>query len=166
MGRLKPRPSVKLPWNSSSVCVSPHSATSIELLGGVTRNGVTVSKGEFEAMQRLYRMKQEKQVKRPPEPVPPKSSEFPSDREYAQALSQYEEAHARWRKWEDPSVLLQAGADVGTFRCAEEDGLRMVAWIAKFASPGEDPLKVLVRMAADAGFDASSDLGWAEEEEQ
>jgi hypothetical protein len=75
-----------------------------------------------------------------------------------------EEAHARWRKWKDPSVLLQAGADVGTFRCAEEDGLRMVAWIAKFASPGEDPLKVLVRMAADAGLDASSDLEWAEEE--
>lgn len=48
MGRLKPRPSVRLPRNSSSVCVSPHSATSIELLGGVTRNGVTVSKGEFE----------------------------------------------------------------------------------------------------------------------
>lgn len=61
--------------------------------------------------------------------------------------------------------LLQAGADRAMFREAELDGLRIVAWLAKYVEPGRDPMKTIVRMAIDAGFDVDpSDVEWIEQE--
>lgn len=62
--------------------------------------------------------------------------------------------------------FMQAGADRNMFRHASSDGLRMVAWIAKYCEPEEDPVKVLIRMASDAGLDVDpSDFSWASGEE-
>lgn len=62
--------------------------------------------------------------------------------------------------------LMQAGADRNALRTAEFDGRRMVAWLAKFCEAGEDPLKVLIRMAMDCGCDVdASDMEWALDEE-
>ncbi|HZL96042.1 MAG TPA: hypothetical protein VFB99_20460 [Vicinamibacterales bacterium] len=69
-------------------------------------------------------------------------------------------AHA---KWEDPRAFMQAGADRDVFRHAELDGLRLLAWIARYVPPGEDPLKSLVMLASDAGWDVDpDDVAWAE----
>lgn len=60
--------------------------------------------------------------------------------------------------------ILQLGADQVMFREAELDGLRIVAWLAKYVEPGRDPMKTIVRMAIDAGFDVDpSDVEWIEE---
>jgi hypothetical protein len=47
-------------------------------------------------------------------------------------------------------------------RAAEHDGLRILAWLARHAEPGEDPLKLVVRMASDVGCDIDpADESWA-----
>lgn len=59
--------------------------------------------------------------------------------------------------------MYQAGADVNMMRHAEEDGLRIVAWLAQHMEPGADPLKTIVQMAIDAGWDVDPvDAEWAE----
>lgn len=60
--------------------------------------------------------------------------------------------------------LYQAGADRNAFRHAESDGLRLLAWLAKYLEPGQDPLKTLIQFAADSGVDVEySDIEYAEE---
>jgi hypothetical protein len=59
---------------------------------------------------------------------------------------------------------MQAGADRNTFRHAEADGLRVVAWMARFIPEGEDPLRHVIQIFAEAGFDVDpEDLAWASE---
>lgn len=53
------------------------------------------------------------------------------------------------------------------FRHAEHDGLRVIAWLAKYLEQGQDPLKEIVKMVVDRGYDVNpSDVAWAEEEEE
>lgn len=62
-----------------------------------------------------------------------------------------------------PRAFMQAGADRNAIRHAQCDGLRMVAWIAKFVPAGMDPLKTLIGLAVDGGFDVSpEDIEFAE----
>lgn len=64
----------------------------------------------------------------------------------------------------DPNPLIQAGNDRNTLRHAECDGLRLLAWIAAYMPPNEDPMKVLIQLASDAGWDVDSvDVEWSEE---
>jgi hypothetical protein len=68
------------------------------------------------------------------------------------------------------AALLQSGADVSMMRHAETDGLRIMAWLARYVEAGEDPLKTVVGAMVDAGFDVEpADADWAndgEEEEE
>ena len=62
----------------------------------------------------------------------------------------------------EDEALAQAGADRNILRHAESDGLRMLAWISKFMSKGEDPLRTLIQFAVEAGIDVSTeDFEWA-----
>jgi len=62
---------------------------------------------------------------------------------------------------EQQDTLKQAGADRNLFRHAEHDGLRIIAWLAKFVEPGTDPLKTVVQLAIDSGLDVSpTDIEW------
>lgn len=57
-----------------------------------------------------------------------------------------------------------AGTTRNLLRHAECDGLRMLAWIARFVPKGEDPLRTLIQLAADAGLDVQpEDVDWASE---
>jgi hypothetical protein len=61
--------------------------------------------------------------------------------------------------------LLRSGEVRHDLRRAQADGLRMVAWIARFVEPGEDPVKALVHLAVQAGWDVSAeDAAWSESE--
>lgn len=53
----------------------------------------------------------------------------------------------------DETLFMQAGSDRNAIRHAETDGLRLLAWIAKFVPPGTDPLKSLIAAAVDSGWD-------------
>lgn len=159
------RPTTK---KGSSTVTTPLSATIIELLGhDLSSGGVTLSRSESRAIKDLYGYKAEKPSNRPPEPIaptPPGPSSGPDDaREYRRLMEKYDGAMVNWRKWQDPLPLMQAGAARNTIRHAEADGLRLLAWIARYVPPGGDPLKTLIQFAVDSGIAVSSeDFDWAE----
>ena len=78
-----------------------------------------------------------------------------------------DEAKALDRLYEftpDEPGIMQHGATRNMLRHAEADGLRMVAWLARFVPPSEDPLKLLVQLTVERGWDIPpEDCAWAED---
>lgn len=163
---MKRRPTVD--GHHGSLVTTPRAALMMTFLGsGTTAGSVTLSRDEFKAVKKLYGYKREKPNAKPPAPTPPNREDFDSAWKYDEALRKHKEALDAHAKWEDPRPLMQAGADRNVIRDAETDGLRLLAWIAKFVPPGDDPLKTLVQAAVDAGWDVDpSDITWAQAEEE
>lgn len=66
----------------------------------------------------------------------------------------------------DKSQFHKAGSDRNLIRHAKCDGLRVIAFMSKFLEPGEDPVKVLARLASNYGFDVGcDDIDWAYDEQ-
>lgn len=64
----------------------------------------------------------------------------------------------------EDNMFIQAGTDRNVMRLAEFDGLRMMAWLAQYVEPGQDPLRTLVQLAIEAGIDVMpEDVDWANE---
>ena len=127
---------------------TPKSGTIFRLLGSGLRSGaITLTRDETAALNKLYGFEPEKPTKKPPKPhlkaveVEPNAPEWKRRDAEAKAKKDHEEAVKRWEKWEDPQPLMQAGADRNMIRHAEHDGMRLVAWLAKFVPKGEDPLR-------------------------
>lgn len=163
MDKFDRRPSIE----ERALVTTPAAAIFIKLLGvGVTCGPVVFSKAQHQSLARLYGFTQEQPNKKPPPPEEPKREDFDVEYKYQDAVRQHKLAMERHAKWEDPRPLYQAGADRNMLRNAEADGLRMIGFMAKFCETGEDPVKALVRMAIDAGYDVDpEDVSWAEEED-
>jgi len=52
-------------------------------------------------------------------------------------------------------ALFEAGAFRNMARFAEVDGIRLVAFLAKFCEPGKDPLSLVKVLMSEAGYDVS-----------
>jgi hypothetical protein len=57
-------------------------------------------------------------------------------------------------------LLLKAGSRRNLFRYVERDGLRLMAFLAQYLEPNQDPVKLLAQLCIDAGFDVSEDYDW------
>jgi hypothetical protein len=159
------RPNVE---NLSQV-TTPLAAKLVQLLGpGATCGSITLTRGEFEAVKHLYGFKKELPNKRPDSPKTPDPSNYPKDSwAYEEALRKHKDDLKRHEGWKDPQPFMQAGADRNALRAAEADGLRLLAWIAKFVPAGEDPLAHLVQAAVAFGWDVDpEDVEWAEDSEE
>ena len=123
--------------NSSIHITTPRSSGLLALLGGgLTYDGLALTKDEVRALQKLYGYST-------PQKLPPPK-----------------EGRDQSQKVED---FHQAGADRNLIRHANLDGLRLVAWLAKFVDEGKDPLAFLVRVMLDAGYDVDiEDTMWVE----
>jgi len=156
---MSPRPHVE---NLSRV-TTPRAAQLVQLLGpGITHGSTTLTRDEFEAVKRLYGFKPEPRGKKPEPPKAPDPNDHQFYRDYEKALRKHEEALKAHAKWEDPQPLMQAGADRNALRAAEADGLRLLAWIAKYVPAGEDPLACLIQAFVAAGCDVDpEDFEWA-----
>ncbi len=66
-------------------------------------------------------------------------------------------------KQEEPDfIFAEDGSNRNAMRRAEVDGLRLLAWIAKYTEEGEDPLGTLVELAHNAGWDVDpADVNWS-----
>ncbi len=147
-----------------STVTTPASAELITLLGpGLRLHDVTLNGDELSAIRALYGYKVEQPNVRPPKPVQkpyqPDASSYQrevADRAYTNEVEQ-------WERWEDPQDMLQSGADRNLARFAAQDGLRIIAWLARHVEPGEDPLKTVIQMAVDSGWDVNpADVDYAE----
>ncbi len=144
-----------------TLVTTPQSAEVIKLLGpGIHAESLVLSRDEFRAIQKLYGYTKEKPTQRPPEPVDPGH-----DAAWDVKL-EYKQVKYVWDHWKDPCAMMQAGADRNTLRHAHHDGMRLICWLARYIDPDKDPLKVLIQVVADAGWDVdASDLAWAADEE-
>jgi hypothetical protein len=156
------RPTIK---KHGALVTTPKTATMLALLGGSLAAGsVWLSRDELRALRVLYGYTVEGSNPKPPSPEAPKREDFQSAYDYDRAVSAHKKTLAAHATWTDPRVLLQAGADRNLIRHAEADGLRLMAWIAKFIEPDEDPLKTIIQLAIDAGWDVDpSDVSWAQD---
>jgi len=124
---------------------------------GITDGDVCLTPGELRSVRSLYGFESEAPMAKPPPPRPP-----PIRGGYLDEI-QYKQAVEKHAAWVDPRNFMQAGADRNAMRHAVADGLRMLAWIAKFVPAGDDPMKTLIQFAIDAGCDIEpSDAAWAE----
>jgi hypothetical protein len=141
-------------------------ATMIQLLGsGPVQNGLALTRAEYNALRRLYDFTDEPPNEKPPAPVAPRREDFTDGYAYERAMREHERAVKAHEKWEDPRGLMQAVADRNLLRYAEADGLRIMAWVARFIPEGEDPLKHVVQAFAALGCDTDpADNGWANDE--
>jgi hypothetical protein len=133
-----------------------------QLLGTHHYGAVSLTMDEFRNLRKLYGIQQEKPVERPPAPEAPKREDFDAKWKYQDALRDHQNALQRHNNWDSPHHLMQAGADINAFRHASADGLRVVAWLARFLETNEDPLKLVVQLASEAGYDVDpEDFAWA-----
>jgi hypothetical protein len=141
-----------------STISAPSRRVPIALLGAALSHGnVTISRDEYRALCRLYGFVPEQPNERPPKPAPPPKPDWRTEQDHRRAVE-------AWEKWEDPRPFHQAGADRNLMRHAEADGLRIMAWLAGYVEPGEDPLRALVRVFVE-GYDIDpADVEWAEAE--
>lgn len=100
----------------------------------------------------------------------------------AQAVLQFESFPARigavaltrdeWRALQrlygfvdDPSRWQRLGADRNMIRHAETDGIRLLARLAKYCAPGQDPIEILAELFAAAGYDEPDESGEDDDEQ-
>lgn len=161
---MQKRPTTKM----GSMVSTPSAKFANELLGGgMVYQGVHWSRDEVNRLRELYGYKVERPNEKPAPPIAPNRSDFNSDWDYRRAVSRHEDELRNHAKWQDPIVLLQAGADRNMARYAEHDGLRIVAWLSRYTEPGEDPMKALIRLLMDSGIDIDpSDVTWALEDNE
>lgn len=150
-----------------TIITTPAALTWLQLLGaGVTVGSVTLTSSEFNAVRKLYGFTAEKPNKKPKPPVAPDRTKFKSDLDYRDAMRDHESAVDKHDRWVDPLPIMQAGADRNAVRHAETDGLRLVAYLARFVPAGSDPVKTLVQALAEAGFDVPcEDIEWADSDD-
>lgn len=154
------------PTCKDSTVTTPSAALLIEFLGAKIFGSIALTTGQFRAIQNLYGFVQEKPNKKPDSPKPPNREDFSADWEYRSAAQEYERILKLHEKWEDPKDFLQAGSDRNAMRYAEADGLRIIAWLAKYIPAGEDPLKHVIQFAVEAGLSVNSeDVDWANSNE-
>lgn len=153
-----------------SYVTTPRVADMMSLLGsGGTMRAVALGRDELKAIQKLYKFEEEQLPQKPEEPKPPvplaRDASWADRQAHALATDRYKALKASFDKWEPEKIqnFMQAGADLNALRHAEADGLRLLAWIARHVPPGGDPLKILVQLAMDAGWDVDpEDVDWAE----
>lgn len=150
---------------TGALVTTPIAAAMIGLLGSSPIFGsVALTKDEWRAVQKLYGFTDEAPNERPPPPAPPVCEKFKTTWDFDRAVQEHAAALKAWERWEDPRLLMQAGADRNAIRHAEADGLRCLAWLARHIPAGEDPLTHVVQLAIDAGWDVDpSDCAWANE---
>lgn len=68
---------------------------------------------------------------------------------------------------EGENPLLLAGTIRNLLRAAEEDGLRVIGAVLKYLEQGEDPVKFVLRLLCENGYDVDpDDIDWIEESEE
>ncbi len=152
--------------SAGTIVTTPRAASTMALLGsGATSGSVTWTRGEWDAIRKLYGFVPEPPNRRPPPPQAPQRGDFTDAWKFEDAMAAHARALKAHEKWQDPQPLMQAGADRNAVRYAEVDGLRMIAWLARYVEPGKDPLQTLVQLAVEAGLDVDpEDVEWAEED--
>jgi|APSaa5957512622_1039677.scaffolds.fasta_scaffold164042_1 hypothetical protein len=161
----------KIPGHKSGFrCATPTDETMIQLLGGQAYDGVTFTNDQIRSLYSSYghtyydKDEVEKDLVTQWEKncanLREKHAEAVKKRMWVTKLelpkrpdAEAVQSHINW---------MMAGSQVNMFKHVKCDGLRAMAYLAKFLEKGEDPVKLIANMAIDAGFDAEV---WEDEDE-
>lgn len=160
------------PGHPRPILVTPSDATSLTLLGGQRKGNVALTHDQMHALRRMYgfvdvgpevetarQLHEENERKRKAEFDKKKAENHWSVRDETFQPRVFDEEGVR--------AFQQAGADRNLLRHAEVDGLRMVAFIANFIEEaGGDPVRLLVELCSEAGFDTSLEAEGFEDDEE
>ena len=151
-----------------SYVTTPRASMMMQPLGvGIAAGSVALTGDELAAIRRIYGFTKEPPNAKPAAPLAPKEEDFQDRWAFERAHANHEAALKAHASWTDPRQFMQAGADLNAIRAAEVDGLRLLAWLARYVPPGADPLKHLVQAAADAGWDVDpADVAWADDDDE
>ena len=128
--------------------------------GGEQYQGVTITRDEQSALGAYYEYDLSRVGPDAPPPSPPapplSDATHTACEAYRRAVADHERVVARhdpqgWHKFQ------LAGAQLYMAREASSDGLRVMAWLARFLRPGDDPVQFVAQLAADAGMDTRGD---------
>lgn len=153
-------------------CATPSTAMILDLLGrGARFEGVTVSESQMRALRKMYLYTDEAANAIVEEQ---RAAHLAAEAAKIEHNAKLEEGYARKHNTRHPEKFdaegvrrfVDSGDARDVFRRASRDGLRMLAFLAKYIEPGGDPVKLLVQLASDAGFDVDgSDVEWANAED-
>lgn len=66
---------------------------------------------------------------------------------------------------DSPNALVEGRDDLTSCRLASRDGMRIMAMLARHLAPGEDPVKLVAKMAIEYGLDLAVDPDWVNSED-
>lgn len=156
-----PRPNV-----AGCVTSTPIASCTVQLLGGATFGNVVLTHDQLRHLGDLYGTVPELPNEKPPPPVAPERAAFDKEWKFDVAVADHERALKLHEKWEDPQRFMQAGAERNVIRAANSDGLRIVAWLAQYLKSGDDPMKLVVQLVTNAGWDVDpEDYEWSQKED-
>lgn len=151
---------------------TPMSVAMYALLGGESFEGVGFTRTQIEALDRFYgyHVETEPTFDQLDDAYEVHLREL--NAKLAKANSEYDrrsirrdiEDHVRRRPTpkdaEAIRALFQAGAGRNRFRYVRRDGLRVMAALSRYLEPGEDPVRLVLRLLIEAGYDVPDDADW------
>lgn len=171
---------------------SPMDVVMIKLLGGTRHGSVTVTNQQLKFLEKAYGFDPE-YAGRQADTIEKGmiKSHAQALVEFEEGVRKYEEWMATpqdereypcpkdprgWDKKEPPEPpsfdresiirLHDAGSIVNLFRHVEHDGVRMVAYLAQYLEPGQDPVQLLEELCIEAGYDCMRSEWPGENEEE
>lgn len=82
---------------------------------------------------------------------------------FAMGVDEYAAAKRLYQFHEESDSLLQAGMQRDLARSIDSDGRRIVAYLARFVEPGQDPLAFIISIMNEARIDIpAEDLDYAD----
>ncbi len=149
-----------------SVCAIPSDASVIQLLGGEMYEGLTFTTDQMRRLERFYGFDFKKARK--------EAAAYAQEAYEAQVKAheemladpeirdwQKEQARAPTPPHPNVGMLNEAGSQRNMFRCVRMDGMRLMAAMSSYLEDGQDPVKLLLQLMIDAGYDVPSDVDWA-----
>jgi hypothetical protein len=153
-----------------SVCATPVDAKLIQLLGGSRQDGVVFTTDQVRALETLYGFNFKEAAEGATAYAEERHQKAVEDHEAFMADPDVSAWAKRDRKAPKPpsqsiSEFIVAGSERNMFRAVKEDGMRAIALFSKFLEPGQDPVKLLVQLMDQAGWDVGDHVEWAYDEE-
>lgn len=165
---MKRRP---VPGHPTVACATPADWDLIRLLGGHTSESVAFTRDQARALRRYYGFDDAVTTA-----MVEDSRAVHEEAQKKKAAE--EEALPAWqrrgRKPHNPEPFNEQAVRnwfdskeaVSLFRHAREDGMRLMGLLSRYLQAGEDPVCLVVRLLADAGYDVDpSVFEWAEQDE-
>lgn len=160
-------------------CATPSDATMITLLGGMTFQGVTFTRGQAKALEKFYGYDDQKARRDASDAVKeswklqtqkvmdrlkdPKLKDWKRN-ELMKQLKELQNQQSQEETVKGAAAFAEAGGVRNRWRIIQEDGLRVMAMLGRFLEPGQDPVKLVVQLMSEAGYDVSEHCEWAYDE--